>query len=164
MRALVVSTAHPLDAAVYDSCIRRLLDDGWDVVYAAPFAEHAVRPPAGLTGLDLPAAGKDRQTPPEADSVLRFRGPEADLVVVASDELAAIARRWHLTPIQVVPAAAPPSNDERGLRRPADGPAGSWSTPSATGSAGAGPDRSAIPPQSRRTRIAARLDSDVAER
>lgn len=88
MRALIVSTAHPSDPAIFDGWVAPLLRDGWDVVYAAPFTDYGVPPQEGLTGLDLPTNEGGTRARKVAAGMLRHRGPEADLVVVSSDRLA----------------------------------------------------------------------------
>lgn len=134
MRALVVSTAHPTDPAVFDAWVAPLLRDGWDVIYAAPFADHGIRPHEGLTGLDLPTREGGTKARKVAAGMLRHRGPEADLVIVSSDRLALlaptcvpvlVASNGHHEDATAVAARAP-------VRRAAAGPAGSSATPSAT--------------------------------
>lgn len=84
MRVLVVSRCHPLDPRVWDDFVRPLRDAGDDVLYVAPFAETGVAPPAGLVGLDLPSRGRAARR--AAAGVLRHRGPDVDVVVVAAGE------------------------------------------------------------------------------
>jgi hypothetical protein len=143
VRALIVSTAHPDGPTVFGGVARPLVDRGWDVTYVAPFAEFGVRPPAGVTGLDLPVTTGRRRTLRIAAGVLRYRGPESDLVVVSADDLPEL---------------------ERLVRRSGDGPARSCATPSASGSAGAGPDLSAIPRRIRRTTPATPQRADTSAR
>lgn len=134
MRALVVSTGHPTDPTIFDGWVAPLLRDGWDVTYAAPFAENGIRPPDGLTGLDLPTREGGTTTRRVAAGMLRHRGPESDLVIVSSDRLALLAPTCvpvlvasdeHREQATTVAGQAP-------LTRPAAGQAGPSATPSAT--------------------------------
>lgn len=138
MRALVVSDHHPDEPAIFERWVTRLLGDGWDVVYAAPFAEHGVPPHDGLTGLNLPVAGAGTADRKIAASVLMHRGPEADLVVVSSERLASFAPAT----VPVFVASAHIYADV--VRSREDGLAGSSAIPFASRSDGAGRDRSAI--------------------
>jgi hypothetical protein len=159
MRALIVSTAHPNDVTIFDRWVRPLADDGWDVVYVAPFADYGARPPARLTGMDIPVDGSLRRTLQAAASVFRFRGPEADVVIVSSDRLAALAHQELASPIWVARAGGPnPAGaldiDEL-LRRPGGAPAGSSAIQCANGSDAGDPDRSATPRQGHGTMLPA---------
>jgi hypothetical protein len=156
VRALVVSTEHPDEPAIVDRWVASLVRDGWDVMYAAPFADRGVRPHEGITGLDLPVNGRSSATHKVAAGMLKFRGPEADIVVVSSQELARLAP----VDVPVVVASDRPGIDEITAR--GDGQAGSSATPYATGSDGAGQGRSAIPRQTRGTRPSAALRSGPA--
>lgn len=157
MRALVVSMAHPDDPTVLARWVRPLADLDWDVTYVAPFADFGVRPPAGLTGLDLPVSRGHRHALRVAAGVLRFRGPDFDVVVVSADDLAAAGGGLRAQPYVARPdgpGLAGVAELDRVVRRSADGRVGSCATPSASGSAGGGPGRSAIPRQNRGTRPA----------
>jgi hypothetical protein len=154
VRALVVSTAHPNHPTVLAGWVRPLTELGWDVTYVAPFADRGVRPPAGMTGLDFPVNVGRRRTLRIAAGVLRYRGPEFDLVVVSAVDLADRGADLPVRPHVARPGGlglACGAVLDRLVRRPGDGPAGSSATPSASGSAGAPLDRSAIPPRIRRT-------------
>lgn len=92
-RALVVTVVHhPEDSRIRHREIGALLDAGWQVTYAAPFAAHGEpartdRP--GLTAVDLPrAAGRRRlRAARAARALLRDQGPRHDVVLVHDPEL-----------------------------------------------------------------------------
>lgn len=155
MRVLVVSTERPDDPAIFDSWVAPLLRDGWDVLYAAPFADSGVKPQDGLTGLDLPTGRGEFAVRKVARSILAHRGREADLVLVSSERLADLA------PADVHIMVTQSSGQ---LRSQVDGRAGSSATPSATGSAGEGRDPTATPPRSRGTTPSVDLRAGVAIR
>lgn len=138
MRALVVSAEHPNEPMIFEGWVEQLLGDGWTVVYAAPFADYEVPPHHGLTGLNLPTERRGAADRKVAASILTHRGPEADLIVVSSERLA------HLAPytVPVYVAAAHCYDDV--IRSRGAGPAASSAISSASGSDGAGQDRSAI--------------------
>lgn len=165
MRALVVSTTHPNDPAIFGRWVRPLVEVGWDVLYAAPFADHGVAPQARLTGLDLPVEEGEWITRRVATGMLRHRGPEADAVIVSSGWLAELAPEG----VTVLVARGDddglaPFEIEPGLTRWAAGRAGSSARPSANAAADAAPDRSAIPRQSRGTTPAAGPRADASAR
>lgn len=156
VRALVVSTEHPDEPAIFDRWVASFARDGWDVVYAAPFADHGVRPHEGITGLDLPVNGRSSATHKVAAGMLKYRGPEADIVVVSSQKLARLAP----AAVPVVVASDRPGADE--ITAQGGGQAGSSATPYATGSDAAGQGRSAILRQTRGTKPSAVLRSGGA--
>lgn len=91
--ALVVTVVHhPQDSRIRHREIAALLDAGWRVTYAAPFAAHGLRCPrdgVALTGIDLPrASGRDRLSAARAarDAVRRLAG-DHDIVLVHDPEL-----------------------------------------------------------------------------
>jgi glycosyltransferase involved in cell wall biosynthesis len=92
-RALVVTVVHhPDDARIRHREIGALLDAGWRVTYAAPFAAHDIALPTGsaqLEAVDLPrAAGRRRLAAlRSARELLRVRGIDHDVVVLHDPEL-----------------------------------------------------------------------------
>lgn len=89
MHVLVVTTVHvPTDARILHRQIRSLLHAGHEVTYAASWTDRGVLPPAGLTAVDLPAAGGRRRTaslvaarrllasPPRSVEVVLLHDPE----------------------------------------------------------------------------------------
>lgn len=114
-RALVVTVVHhPSDSRIRHREVRALLDAGWQVTYAAPFAGYDVVPdPAeGLAVVDLPrAAGRRRlRAAVAARRLVRRLAPEHDVVVVHDPELvpalAGLARGRRVWDVHEDPAAA----------------------------------------------------------
>lgn len=114
-RALVVTVVHhPEDARIRHRQIGALLDAGWQVTYAAPFAAHGVTltPVDGLTTVDLPrASGRDRLRAARAARRLVRRLADAhDVVLVHDPELvpaiAGLARGRRVWDVHEDPAAA----------------------------------------------------------
>ena len=85
-RALVVTVVHhPDDARIRHREIRALLDAGWRVTYAAPFAAYDIAVPVGpaqLETVDLPRATGRRRVAAfrGARELLRIRGAGHDVV------------------------------------------------------------------------------------
>lgn len=92
-RALVVTVVHhPEDSRIRHREIAALLEAGWTVTYAAPFAAHGLGRPEttdGLTTVDLPRSSGRRRlgAARAARSLLRRLGPEHDVVLVHDPEL-----------------------------------------------------------------------------
>ncbi|MDO5739134.1 MAG: glycosyltransferase family 4 protein [Ornithinimicrobium sp.] len=93
-RRVLVATVvhHPLDARVRHRQIEALLQDGWQVTYAAPWTAYGVEQPTdtqGLTAIDLPrASGWRRLGAQRAFSrLLRSVGPNHDVVLIHDPEL-----------------------------------------------------------------------------
>jgi hypothetical protein len=145
MRVLVLSTAHPNDPAVFGRCVRRLVELDWDVIYVAPFADFGVRPPPGLTGLDIAVHRGERHVWRSASRVLTTRGREVDLIIVSPDDLLSLVPRDLRTAVQVIDASRPRTSDQpQSVRSLVAGRGGSSSIPLATESAVADPDQNAI--------------------
>ncbi|WP_109472753.1 glycosyltransferase [Ornithinimicrobium cavernae] len=91
--ALVVTVVHhPGDARIRHRQIQSLLEAGWQVTYAAPFADYGLTRPVGIRGLvpvELPrASGRSRLTALRAArQLLRDRGPGHDVVLLHDPEL-----------------------------------------------------------------------------
>lgn len=91
--ALVVTVVHhPSDARIRHRQIQSLLEAGWRVTYAAPFAAYELTRPVGIPGLtpvDVPrATGRDRLTALRAArQLLRERAPGHDVVLLHDPEL-----------------------------------------------------------------------------
>lgn len=114
-RALVVTVVHhPFDSRIRHREIRALIDAGWEVTYAAPFAGYDVEPGTvpGLTTHDLPrAAGRRRlRAAVAARRLVRRLAPEHDVVLVHDPELvpalAGLARGRRVWDVHEDPAAA----------------------------------------------------------
>ena len=92
-RALVVTVVHhPEDSRIRHREIASLLEAGWQVTYAAPFAAHDLPLPEAtraLTCVDLPrATGRRRLAAARAARrVVRRLAPEHDVVLVHDPEL-----------------------------------------------------------------------------
>jgi len=104
-RALVVTVVHhPDDARIRHREIGALLDAGWRVTYAAPFAAYDIALPTGpaqLETVDLPrAAGRRRLAAlRSARELLRVRGIDHDVVVLHDPELLLILPGLDLPPV-----------------------------------------------------------------
>ena len=104
-RALVVTVVHhPDDARIRHREIRALLDAGWRVTYAAPFAAYDIAVPTGpvqLETVDLPrAAGRRRLAAlRRARELLRVRGIDHDVVVLHDPELLLTLPGLNLPPV-----------------------------------------------------------------
>lgn len=91
--ALVVTVVHhPDDARIRHREIQALLDAGWRVTYAAPFADYGLTRPVGIPGLEpveLPRSqGRDRLPALRAARrLLRERSAPYDVVVLHDPEL-----------------------------------------------------------------------------
>lgn len=105
MRVLVVTTVHtPLDARIHHRQIRAMRRAGWQVSYAAPWADtdtplEAVV--AGVAPIELPrAVGRHRlRALCRARRVIRVLGPAHDLVLLHDPELLlAVAGRLDRSP------------------------------------------------------------------
>jgi len=105
-RALVVTVVHhPEDARIRHRQIAALLDNDWQVTYAAPFTGYGLDLPVeseGLRVVDLPRAlGRSRLTALRAArKVIRTEGPAHHVVLLHDPELLLAAR--DLDPRQVV--------------------------------------------------------------
>ncbi len=103
--ALVVTVVHhPDDARIRHREIEALLEAGWQVMYAAPFAAYGITRPVGLPHLlpvDLPRAqGTDRLGALRAArALLRQRGPAYDVVLLHDPELVVAAAGLRLPPV-----------------------------------------------------------------
>ena len=92
-RALVVTVVHhPQDSRIRHREIASLLEAGWQVTYAAPFAAHDLPLPEAtraLTCVDLPRATSRRRLAAAraARRVVRRLAPEHDVVLVHDPEL-----------------------------------------------------------------------------
>jgi glycosyltransferase involved in cell wall biosynthesis len=90
LRVLVATTVHhPLDTRIYVRQIRALVDAGYDVTYAAPFAARAVTPPPGVKPIELPRAATRHRLGAlrAARRVLREQCPNHDVVIIHDPEL-----------------------------------------------------------------------------
>lgn len=95
MRILVVTVVHhPEDARIRHRQIAALLEDGWDVTYAAPFTGYGVTPDprAGLTTVDLPRARGRRRLSALRTARDLLRRSDHDLVLLHDPELTLAAR------------------------------------------------------------------------
>ncbi|MDQ3359286.1 MAG: glycosyl transferase, partial [Actinomycetota bacterium] len=103
--ALVVTVVHhPNDARIRHREIQALLDAGWRVTYAAPFADYGLTRPVGIPGLepvDLPRSqGRDRLTALRAARrLLRKRSAPYDVVVLHDPELVPATVGLDLPPV-----------------------------------------------------------------
>lgn len=92
-RVLVLTVVHhPWDARIRARQIEAMLEAGWSVTYAAPWAGYGLPVPAptkGLTCLDVPrASGRRRLTALRAArELLRREGPGHDVILVHDPEL-----------------------------------------------------------------------------
>jgi glycosyltransferase involved in cell wall biosynthesis len=90
---LVVTVVHhPDDARIRHRQIQALLDAGWRVTYAAPFADYGLTRPVGVPGLEpveLPRASGRHRLPAlrAARRLLRERAPRHDVVLLHDPEL-----------------------------------------------------------------------------
>ncbi len=90
---LVVTVVHhPDDARIRHRQIQALLEAGWRVTYAAPFADYGLTRPVGVPGLDpveLPRASGRHRLPAlrAARRLLRERAPRHDVVLLHDPEL-----------------------------------------------------------------------------
>ena len=104
-RALVVTVVHhPDDARIRYREIGALLDAGWRVTYAAPFAAHGLARqtgPVGLETADLPrAVGRQRLAAlRSARELLRLRGGDHNVVLLHDPELLLIRPGLDLPPV-----------------------------------------------------------------
>ena len=105
-RSAVVVTVvhHPNDARIRHREIQALLDAGWRVTYAAPFADYGLTRPVGIPGLepvDLPRSqGRDRLTALRAARrLLRKRSAPYDVVVLHDPELVPATVGLDLPPV-----------------------------------------------------------------
>ena len=91
--ALVVTVVHhPADARIRHRQIQALLDAGWQVTYAAPFAAYGLARPVGVPGLtpvELPRSSGRRRLAAlrAARRLLRERGADHDVVLLHDPEL-----------------------------------------------------------------------------
>lgn len=104
LRALVVTVVHhPQDARIRQRQIVALLERGWEVTYAAPFAGYDVEaaPTPGLRTVDLPRArGRRRLVALRAARALLRREARAhDVVVLHDPELLLALPRLDLPPV-----------------------------------------------------------------
>lgn len=103
--ALVVTVVHhPADARIRHRQIQALLDAGWQVTYAAPFAAYGLVRPVGARGLthvELPRASGRRRLEGfrAARRVLRELGPAHDVVLLHDPELVPATLGLHLPPV-----------------------------------------------------------------
>ena len=103
--ALVVTVVHhPNDARIRHREIQALLDAGWRVTYAAPFADYGLTRPVGIPGLepvDLPRSqGRDRLPALRAARrLLRKRSAPYDVVVLHDPELVPATVGLDLPPV-----------------------------------------------------------------
>ncbi|MCK0114299.1 glycosyltransferase [Ornithinimicrobium sp. F0845] len=92
-RVLVVTVVHhPDDARIRHRQIESLLEAGWQVTYAAPFADYGLTRPVGIPGLtpvEVPrSSGRQRLTALfAARTLLRDRAPAHDVVLLHDPEL-----------------------------------------------------------------------------
>lgn len=92
-RVLVVTVVHhPGDARIRHRQIESLLEAGWQVTYAAPFAAYGLTRPIGIPGLtpvELPRASGRARLPAlrAARQLLRDRAPDHDVVLLHDPEL-----------------------------------------------------------------------------
>lgn len=101
-RILVLTVVHhPEDARIRHRQIDALLDDGWDVTYAAPFTGYGVTPDprAGLTTVDLPRARGRRRLSALRTARDLLRRSDHDLVLLHDPELTLAARGLDLPPV-----------------------------------------------------------------
>lgn len=104
MHGLVVTIVHhPLDSRIRYRQIATLLDAGWDITYAAPFAEYdlEIADEPGIRHLDLPRAlGRHRiRALRAARSLLRDEAPGHDVVLLHDPELLLTLPRLRLPPV-----------------------------------------------------------------
>jgi glycosyltransferase involved in cell wall biosynthesis len=103
--ALVVTVVHnPADARIRHRQIQALLDAGWQVTYAAPFAAYGLVRPVGARGLthvELPRASGRRRWEAfrAARRVLRELGPAHDVVLLHDPELVPATVGLQLPPV-----------------------------------------------------------------
>ncbi len=89
-RVLVVTVVHdPEDARIRHRQLVSLLDAGFQVTYAAPFAAYGRTPPPGVRGVDLPRARGRRRLAAvrAARALVRAEAPVTDVVLVHDPEL-----------------------------------------------------------------------------
>ncbi|QDO87101.1 glycosyltransferase family 4 protein [Ornithinimicrobium ciconiae] len=105
-RVLVVTVVHhPDDARIRHRQIQSLLDAGWQVTYAAPFADYGLTRPVGIPGLipvEVPRASGRRRVHAlkAARALLRERAPGHDVVLLHDPELLLAMRPLrHLPPV-----------------------------------------------------------------
>lgn len=105
LRVLVVTVVHhPHDARIRHRQIDALLHAGWEVTYAAPFADYGVAPErgtAGLTCVDLARASGRRRFAAQrfARSLLRRIGPRHHVVLLHDPELVPTTIGLRLPPV-----------------------------------------------------------------
>ncbi|AXH98087.1 glycosyltransferase [Ornithinimicrobium avium] len=103
--ALVVTIVHhPADARIRHRQIQALLDAGWQVTYAAPYAAYGLVRPVGVRGLtpvDLPrSSGRLRlRALAAARRLLRERAPGHDVVLLHDPELVLATLGLDLPPV-----------------------------------------------------------------
>lgn len=103
--ALVVTVVHhPADARIRHRQIQALLDSGWRVTYAAPFAAYGIVRPVGVPGLtpvELPRSSGRRRVAAlrAARRLLRERGPAHDVVLLHDPELVPATTGLRLPPV-----------------------------------------------------------------
>lgn len=90
LRVLVCTVVHnPEDARILHRQIKAMLDNGFQVTYAAPFSAFGVKPWPEVTAIDVPrSSGRTRAGAiRRARRVLRDYGPAADIVLLHDPEL-----------------------------------------------------------------------------
>ena len=90
MRILIVTVVHtPADARIARRQITALLDDGWQVSFAAPWSAFGIEPPDEVVAIDLPrAAGRRRlRAFRAARRLLRRQAGSFDVVLIHDPEL-----------------------------------------------------------------------------